>query len=50
MKRPCCPGAPQIPTGCQADQTIRLQGKGIRKLNSYVYGDHYVHIKIRVPK
>ncbi|CAL8333889.1 unnamed protein product [Lota lota] len=40
----------QIPAGCQVDQTIRLQGKGIRKMNSYTYGDHYVHIKIRVPK
>ncbi|KAK1886221.1 DnaJ like subfamily A member 3 mitochondrial [Dissostichus eleginoides] len=33
-----------------ADQVIRLQGKGIRRMNSYSYGDHYVHIKIRVPK
>ncbi|CAL8331531.1 unnamed protein product [Merluccius merluccius] len=40
----------QIPAGCQADQIIQLHGKGIRKLNSYAYGDHYVHIKIRVPK
>uniref|UniRef100_A0A672G0E7 DnaJ homolog subfamily A member 3, mitochondrial-like n=1 Tax=Salarias fasciatus TaxID=181472 RepID=A0A672G0E7_SALFA len=40
----------QIPAGCQADQVIRLQGKGIRRMNSYSYGDHYVHIKIRVPK
>ncbi|XP_076585682.1 dnaJ homolog subfamily A member 3, mitochondrial-like isoform X2 [Chaetodon auriga] len=39
-----------IPSGCQADQVIRLQGKGIRRMNSYSYGDHYVHIKIRVPK
>ncbi|KAG8014594.1 DnaJ-like protein subfamily A member 3 [Nibea albiflora] len=39
-----------IPPACQADQVIRLQGKGIRKMNSYSYGDHYVHIKIRVPK
>lgn len=39
-----------IPAGCQADQVIRLQGKGIRRMNSYSYGDHYVHIKIRVPK
>ncbi|KAM6972415.1 dnaJ homolog subfamily A member 3, mitochondrial-like [Aplochiton taeniatus] len=39
-----------IPAGCQADQTIRLAGRGIRKLHSYTYGDHYVHIKIRVPK
>ncbi|XP_071002113.1 dnaJ homolog subfamily A member 3, mitochondrial-like isoform X4 [Oncorhynchus clarkii lewisi] len=40
----------QIPPGCQADQKIRLQGKGIQRMNSYSYGDHYVHIKIRVPK
>ncbi|KAM9770101.1 dnaJ homolog subfamily A member 3, mitochondrial-like [Menidia menidia] len=39
-----------IPSGCQADQVIRLQGKGIRRMNSYSYGDHYVHIKIKVPK
>uniref|UniRef100_A0A8D3BJN5 DnaJ homolog subfamily A member 3, mitochondrial n=1 Tax=Scophthalmus maximus TaxID=52904 RepID=A0A8D3BJN5_SCOMX len=39
-----------IPAGCQADEVIRLQGKGIRRMNSYSYGDHYVHIKIRVPK
>uniref|UniRef100_A0A3B3WFC1 CR-type domain-containing protein n=1 Tax=Poecilia mexicana TaxID=48701 RepID=A0A3B3WFC1_9TELE len=38
-----------IPSGCQADQVIRLQGKGIRRMNSYSYGDHYVHIKIKVP-
>lgn len=40
---------PQIPSGCQADQVIRLQGKGIRRMNSYSYGDHYVHIQIKVP-
>ncbi|XP_019718203.1 dnaJ homolog subfamily A member 3, mitochondrial-like isoform X2 [Hippocampus comes] len=39
-----------IPAGCQTDQVIRLQGKGIRRLNSFGYGDHYVHIKISVPK
>nr|XP_019965729.1 PREDICTED: dnaJ homolog subfamily A member 3, mitochondrial-like [Paralichthys olivaceus] len=39
-----------IPTSCQANQVIRLQGKGIRRMNSYSYGDHYLHIKIRVPK
>ncbi|XP_040003003.1 dnaJ homolog subfamily A member 3, mitochondrial-like isoform X2 [Xiphias gladius] len=39
-----------IPPSCPADQVIRLQGKGIRRMNSYSYGDHYVHIKIRMPK
>ncbi|XP_037546289.1 dnaJ homolog subfamily A member 3, mitochondrial isoform X2 [Nematolebias whitei] len=38
-----------IPAGCQADQVIRLQGKGIRRMNTFSYGDHYVHIKIKVP-
>ncbi|KAF3852924.1 hypothetical protein F7725_006279 [Dissostichus mawsoni] len=44
-----CP-SPQVPASCQADQVIRLQGKGIRRMNSYSYGDHYLHIKIRVEK
>ncbi|XP_068177935.1 dnaJ homolog subfamily A member 3, mitochondrial-like [Antennarius striatus] len=36
-----------IPRGCQADQVLRLQGKGIRSRNTY--GDHYLHVKIKVP-
>ncbi|MBN3324242.1 DNJA3 protein, partial [Atractosteus spatula] len=39
-----------IPPGTQGDQRIRLSGKGIPRVNSYGYGDHYIHIKIRVPK
>ncbi|MBN3275897.1 DNJA3 protein, partial [Polyodon spathula] len=39
-----------ITVGIQGDQRIRLSGKGIPRVNSYGYGDHYVHIKIRVPK
>uniref|UniRef100_A0A8C8STN0 DnaJ homolog subfamily A member 3, mitochondrial n=1 Tax=Pelusios castaneus TaxID=367368 RepID=A0A8C8STN0_9SAUR len=39
-----------IPPGIQADQRIRISGKGISRVNSYGYGDHYIHIKIRVPK
>uniref|UniRef100_A0A8C9W388 DnaJ homolog subfamily A member 3, mitochondrial n=1 Tax=Scleropages formosus TaxID=113540 RepID=A0A8C9W388_SCLFO len=39
-----------IPAGIQVDQQIRLEGKGIPRINSYGYGDHYVHIKIRIPK
>ncbi|XP_070683619.1 dnaJ homolog subfamily A member 3, mitochondrial-like isoform X2 [Pempheris klunzingeri] len=39
-----------IPPSCQTDQVIRLQEKGIRKMNSYSKGDHYIHIKIKVPK
>ncbi|XP_058013722.1 dnaJ homolog subfamily A member 3, mitochondrial isoform X2 [Ahaetulla prasina] len=39
-----------IPPGIQADQRIRMSGKGIPKVNSYGYGDHYIHIKVKVPK
>uniref|UniRef100_A0A3B1JQE5 DnaJ homolog subfamily A member 3, mitochondrial n=1 Tax=Astyanax mexicanus TaxID=7994 RepID=A0A3B1JQE5_ASTMX len=39
-----------IPPGIQTDQKIRLGGKGIARRNSYGYGDHYIHIKVRVPK
>uniref|UniRef100_A0A4W4HAL9 DnaJ homolog subfamily A member 3, mitochondrial n=1 Tax=Electrophorus electricus TaxID=8005 RepID=A0A4W4HAL9_ELEEL len=39
-----------IPAGAQADQRIRLSGKGIPRVSSYGFGDHYIHIKIRVPK
>lgn len=40
----------QIPPGIQTDQKIRLAGKGIPRLNSFGYGDHYVHIKMKIPK
>ncbi|XP_012689320.2 dnaJ heat shock protein family (Hsp40) member A3b isoform X2 [Clupea harengus] len=40
----------EIPPGMQPDQRVRLQGKGIQRVNSYSFGDHYVHIKIRIPK
>ncbi|KFQ20690.1 hypothetical protein N332_00476, partial [Mesitornis unicolor] len=39
-----------IPPGIQPDQRIRMSGKGIPKVNSYGYGDHYIHIKIKVPQ
>ncbi|XP_029432399.1 dnaJ homolog subfamily A member 3, mitochondrial isoform X2 [Rhinatrema bivittatum] len=39
-----------IPPGIQPDQRICMSGKGIPRVNSYGYGDHYIHIKIRVPK
>uniref|UniRef100_A0A8D0LBN8 DnaJ homolog subfamily A member 3, mitochondrial n=1 Tax=Sphenodon punctatus TaxID=8508 RepID=A0A8D0LBN8_SPHPU len=39
-----------IPSGIQGDQKIRMGGKGIPRVHSYGYGDHYIHIKIRVPQ
>ncbi|XP_053527587.1 dnaJ homolog subfamily A member 3, mitochondrial isoform X3 [Artibeus jamaicensis] len=40
----------RIPPGIQTDQKIRMSGKGIPRINSYGYGDHYIHVKIRIPK
>lgn len=28
---------------------MRLRGKGIKRVNGFGHGDHYVHIKIKVP-
>uniref|UniRef100_A0A8C7VAY8 DnaJ homolog subfamily A member 3, mitochondrial n=1 Tax=Oncorhynchus mykiss TaxID=8022 RepID=A0A8C7VAY8_ONCMY len=39
-----------IPAGIQTDQRILLSGKGIARISGYGYGDHYVHVKVRVPK
>ncbi|XP_060945592.1 dnaJ heat shock protein family (Hsp40) member A3a [Limanda limanda] len=39
-----------IPAGIQTDQKIRLAGKGIARVTGYGYGEHYVHVKIKVPK
>ena len=38
-----------IAAGTGSHTRIRLGGKGLRKVNAYGYGDHYVHIKIKVP-
>ncbi|KAM6956877.1 LOW QUALITY PROTEIN: dnaJ heat shock protein family (Hsp40) member A3a [Aplochiton taeniatus] len=39
-----------IPPGIQTDQRMRLSGKGIARVTGYGFGDHYVHVKIKVPK
>ncbi|KAL8605330.1 hypothetical protein ACOMHN_031269 [Nucella lapillus] len=38
-----------VPDGTHSHDRVRLVGKGISRVNSYGYGDHYVHFKIRVP-
>ncbi|MCL5434987.1 MAG: hypothetical protein M1405_01220 [Patescibacteria group bacterium] len=40
----------RIPSGTQPDTIIRLRGKGISHLRGSGKGDHYVRIKIVVPK
>ncbi|XP_033211054.1 protein tumorous imaginal discs, mitochondrial-like isoform X2 [Belonocnema kinseyi] len=39
----------QIKPGTSSHTQIRLSGKGLKKMSSLGYGDHYVHIKITVP-
>ncbi|XP_072224157.1 dnaJ heat shock protein family (Hsp40) member A3a [Leuresthes tenuis] len=39
-----------IPAGVQTDQRIRLTGKGIARVSGYGFGDHYIHVKIKIPK
>ncbi|GFS15825.1 LOW QUALITY PROTEIN: DnaJ subfamily A member 3, mitochondrial [Elysia marginata] len=38
-----------IPAGTSSHHRIRLTGKGISRVNSYGHGDHYIHIKVKVP-
>ncbi|XP_070197500.1 protein tumorous imaginal discs, mitochondrial-like isoform X2 [Littorina saxatilis] len=38
-----------IPEGTQSHDRVRMPGKGISRVNSHGYGDHYVHFKIRIP-
>lgn len=40
----------RIPSGTQPDALIRLSGKGIPKLRGNGRGDHYVRIRIEIPK
>ncbi|KAK7868850.1 hypothetical protein R5R35_014178 [Gryllus longicercus] len=39
----------QIVPGTSSHTRIRLSGKGMKRVNQYGYGDHYVHVKIRTP-
>lgn len=40
----------RIPAGSQPDTVVRLKGKGVRYLRGSGRGDHYVRIKITIPK
>lgn len=40
----------KIPAGTQPETLIRLRGKGVKSVNSSAHGDHYVRIKIVIPK
>ncbi|CAH0561366.1 unnamed protein product [Brassicogethes aeneus] len=40
----------QIMPGTSSHTKIRLSGKGMKKINGYGYGDHYVTFKVITPK
>ncbi|XP_023171506.1 protein tumorous imaginal discs, mitochondrial isoform X2 [Drosophila hydei] len=39
-----------IEPGTSSHRKIALRGKGLKRVNAHGHGDHYVHIKIEVPK
>lgn len=39
----------RVPAGTSSHTRLRLQGKGMKRVNSYGQGDHYVHFKIKIP-
>lgn len=40
----------KIPAGTQPDAVLRLRGKGMPVLNRNASGDHFVHLRVRIPK
>ncbi len=40
----------KVPAGTQPETLIRLRGKGVKMLRGSGHGDHYVRIKITIPK
>jgi DnaJ-class molecular chaperone len=40
----------KIPAGTQPETLVRLRGKGVKMLRGSGFGDHYVRIKITIPK
>ncbi|XP_055387487.1 protein tumorous imaginal discs, mitochondrial-like isoform X2 [Condylostylus longicornis] len=40
----------QISPGTSSHTVINLKGKGLKRVNSYGTGDHYVDLKIEIPK
>jgi molecular chaperone DnaJ len=39
-----------VPEGTESGQLIRLKGRGVQHIERSIRGDHYVRVKIRVPK
>ncbi|XP_039954596.1 protein tumorous imaginal discs, mitochondrial isoform X1 [Bactrocera tryoni] len=39
-----------IPAGTSSHHKVFLRGKGLKRVNAHGHGDHYINIKIEVPK
>ena len=40
----------EIPAGTQPEQTFKIKEKGVPRLNSTAVGDHFITIKLEIPK
>ncbi|CAG2178489.1 unnamed protein product, partial [Oppiella nova] len=40
----------ELKAGTDSHSTIKLEGKGLKRIDGYGYGDHIIHIKIEIPK
>jgi len=40
----------KIPPGTQPDAVLRIRGKGMPVLNRNAMGDHFVHLRVQIPK
>ncbi|MDP3974283.1 MAG: DnaJ C-terminal domain-containing protein [Candidatus Daviesbacteria bacterium] len=40
----------KVPPGTQPGSLVKLKGKGVPRLGSHGYGDHYVRVNLNVPK
>jgi DnaJ-class molecular chaperone len=40
----------KVPAGTQSETLIMLRGKGVKMLRGTGHGDHYVRIKVKIPK
>jgi len=39
-----------VPAGTNSHHKFTLRNKGIKKMNSWGYGDHYIHVKVKNPR
>jgi len=39
----------KIPAGTQNNAEFKIKGKGVKRLNGWGFGDHYVKVKIEIP-